>query len=424
VRRAAPPHDSPLRRLAGAFLVISLLTGCGNQVASPSPTVAPTSPKAVPSPTATPNPAEVYAAIKAQVIQIRGLQPKRDIDPQVLNETELRTRVEKAFDRDNPPAIVRANERLLKGLGLIPEDASLSKMFIEMQSSSIAGLYDPNAKELFVVSRTGSLGPTQRVTFAHEFTHALQDQNFDLNHFDLAEVGEGDRGLARLSLIEGDATAVMTVWAQENLNLIELLQLTQEASDPEGLRVINELPPIIREGLLFPYDAGLKFVLALQSTGGEPAVDDAFDDPPASSEQVMHFEKYQAREKPIAVPVPAGIAGRMGQGWKESLQDTLGEFQLGVWLRAGTDQMGVANEAAAGWGGDRVALFDGPNDAWAILLVSAWDSEQDARDFRDGAARTIAANDTIGALTLNRSTVTVVLGSTDAARDKLTFALD
>ena len=365
----------------------------------------------------------MYAAIKDQVVAIRGLEPKRDIDPQVLDEAELHTRIEKAFNRENPPSVVQANERLLKGLALIPEDASLSKMYIDLQSSQVAGYYDSNAKELFVVSRTGTLGPTERVTFAHEFTHALQDQTFDLNHFDLEEVGEGDRGLAVLSLIEGDATAVMTVWAQQNLNLVELLQLSQEASDPKALEILNNLPPIIREGALFPYQQGLAFVMALQGRGGEPAVDNGFDRPPASTEQVIHFEKYEANEKPVAVSIDKGIAARLGAGWKESLQDTLGEFQLGVWLRQG-GQTSAADEAVAGWGGDRVALYERPDGAWAILLASAWDTESDAREFRDAAARTITATHSIGAADLDGRRVTVVLGSSDAARGKLAGALD
>jgi hypothetical protein len=432
VPRPAPLLDRRLRRLTGAVLAISLVAGCGNQNPSLSPT--PTSPPPSPgisllpgvsaSPTATPDPAEVYATIKQQVIAIRGLQPKRDIDPQVLDEAELRTRLEEAFDRENPPEIVRANERLLKGLDLIPKDASLTKMYIDMQSSQVAGFYDSDAKELFVVSRSGTLGPTERVTFAHEFTHALQDQAYDLNHFDLQEVGEGDRGLARLSLIEGDATSVMTVWAQANLNLVELLQLGQEASDPKAMEILNGLPAIIREGALFPYEAGFNFVLSLQATGGQPAIDDAFDDPPASTEQILHVEKYEAREKPQSVTLPEGIARRMGTGWKETLQDTMGEFQLGFWLREGTGQKGVADDAAAGWGGDRIALLEGPNEAWAILWLTSWDTEQDAREFRDAAADTIGATDAIGGLSLDGRRVRVVLASDDAAREKLTFAID
>jgi hypothetical protein len=394
VRRHALPHNRRLRRLLGAVLAVSLVSGCGNQAPSPSPAPSQTSsaaPATAPStsPTATPQPAEVYAAIKQQVIDIRGLQPKRDIDPRVIDEAELRTRLEKAFDRENPPAIVQANERLLKGLRLIPAHASLTKMFIDLQSSQVAGFYDSDAKELFVVSRTGALGPTERVTFAHEFTHALQDQAYDLNHFDLQEVGEGDRGLARLSLIEGDATAVMTVWAQENLNLVELLKIGQDASDPKSLEILNGLPAVIRDGALFPYDAGYRFVLSLQATGGEAAVDDAFGDPPASTEQVMHVEKYEAREKPRAEALTEGIARRMGKDWKETLQDTIGEFQVGLWLREGTGQKEVADAAAAGWGGDRIALLEGPAEAWAIVWLTTWDTTNDATEFRSAAAQTL-----------------------------------
>jgi hypothetical protein len=262
------------------------------------------------------------------------------------------------------------------------------------------------------------------VTFAHEFTHALQDQSFDLNHFDLEEVGEGDRGLAVLSLIEGDATAVMTVWAQQNLSLVELLQLSQEASDPKALEILNNLPPIIREGALFPYQQGLTFVLALQAQGGEPAVDDGFDRPPVSTEQVIHFDKYEANEKPAAVTIDKGIAARMGPGWKESLQDTLGEFQLGVWLGLGTDQQGLADQAAAGWGGDRVALYEGPNGAWGVLMTSAWDTEHDAREFRDAAQNTIAGTNSEGSVNLDGKRVTVVLGVNEEALASLGRALD
>jgi hypothetical protein len=374
-------------------------------------------------PTPTPEPAEVYAAIERDVVGIRGLEPKREVDPQVLNAAQVRERMEKLFARDNPPDLVHANEQLLKGLGLVPEDADLKKLSIDMQTSSVAGFYDPVAKELFVVSQTGALGPVERVTFAHEFTHALQDQHFDLTAFYKTSIGQSDRGLAGLSVIEGDATAVMTVWAQENLNLVELLQLGT-SSDPESLRLLDDLPPILRESLLFPYQTGLQFVLELQARGGEEEVDDAFDALPLSTEQVMHFEKYEAHEKPVAMTIDTGIAGRMGQGWKETLQDTLGEFQIGVWLRGNAGDANTPTAAAAGWGGDRIALLEGPNDAWAILWLTSWDTEQDAREFRDAAADTIAATDAVGGLNLDGKRVRVVLASDDAAREKLTFALD
>ena len=417
-----------LRLLASGVAVV--LTACGTpQTSTPSPSATPSltapSPSAGP-PTPTPNPSDVYKTIEDQVVAIRQLQPKSTIEPHVLDPTELKQRVEESFKKENPPEIVHANEQLYKGMGLFPADASLEDLFIELQSSQVAGFYDSDTKQLYVVSKTGNLGPTERVTFAHEYTHALQDQNFDLNTFDVSEVGEGDRGLGRLSLIEGDATAVMSIWAQQNLDTFELLQLTQEASDPDALRILQSLPAILRETTLFPYQQGLQFVLTLQAAGGETAVDRAFKEPPASSEQVIHFDKYQAHEKPIQLTVRKDIAAKMGPGWRTSLQDTLGEFQTDIWLRAdGANDISTADNAAAGWGGDRVVLLEGPNGAWAIGWLTVWDTPRDASEFRAAAASAIDAYripaSSVGPL--QGSKQTILMAGNDAALDRLSTAL-
>ena len=129
---------------------------------------------------------------------------------------------------------------------------------------------------------------------------------------------------------------------------------------------------VLRESLLFPYIQGLGFVQGLQGAGGWQAVDDAFGKPPASSEQILHPEKYASHEAPITVALPKDLAARLGAGWKVPLEDTFGEFQLGIWLRGNT-AIGTAgaNDAAAGWGGDRVAVVDGPNGAWGVVLRTA-----------------------------------------------------
>mgnify|MGYP001792480347 CR=1 FL=1 len=68
---------------------------------------------------------------------------------------------------DNPPDVVAANERLLKGLGLFPRDASLADLYVELLGSQVAGFYSPDDKQLYVLSKTGALGPGERVTVAH-----------------------------------------------------------------------------------------------------------------------------------------------------------------------------------------------------------------------------------------------------------------
>ena len=422
---AAPRGRFPLAALLAALVAI----GCGplvpaptaSSAATPSPTTAtstPTASVASPAPSASVDTAALYKQIENQVVALRGLKPKSEVKPEVIDSAELRTRVTTSFKEDNPADVVSANERLLKGLGLFPKDKSLASLYVDLLASQVAGFYDPKAKQLFVLSKSGSLGPVERVTFSHEFTHALQDQNFNLSSFDLDAVGQSDRSLARLSLIEGDATALMTDWAQQNLTPDELVEMVRQSLDPESMKVLEQMPPILRETLGFPYDTGLRLVLGLRARGGWTTVNAAFKRPPASTEQVIHPEKYDSAEAPVAIDIPRDVATRMGAGWKISMQDTLGEFQLAIWLRQGVTRVPLANQAAAGWGGDRVALLDGPNGAWAIALLTTWDNANEASEFADAAGQTVTSLGTPGTVSAqpNGKDVKVLLGSdTDAA---------
>ena len=382
--------------LAGAVLLCLVLVACGTSgpTAAPSTTAPTASPSASPSGSAAPppDPGTVYATIEEQVRAIRGLQAKQPVDPKVLDEAALGTYIQDQFRKDNPIELVEANERLLKGLGLLPPDASLEDLYIDLLSSQVAGLYNPEDKQLYVVSKTGALGPTEKTTFAHEYTHALQDQNFGLAGMELDAPGEGDRAIARLALVEGDATLLMTLWQIQNLTQAEILQLFSEALDPKVTGALEKMPPVLRESLLFPYTGGLSFTQRLHGAGGWEAVNDAFAKPPASTEQILHPEKYDSAEAPLKVDLPDDLAARMGAGWTVGLEDTLGEFQLKLWLaeKAGAGASG-ATSAAAGWGGDRVALLDGPGDAWAIVMRTRWDTPADGSEF-DGLAQLALPN--------------------------------
>jgi hypothetical protein len=360
-------------------------------------------------------PTEGYAAIEEQVIGLRGLEPKHAVEPQILDDAGIKKLTSESFRRDNPTELVAANERILKGLGLLDASASLEALYLEMLGSQVTGLYDPETKQLYVVSKSGDIGPTEKTTFAHEFTHALQDQNFELSSFDLAEVGEGDRGYARLALIEGDATLLMSLWQLERLTQAELVSLLGEAMDPEATRILNELPPVLIQSLLFPYTSGMNFVQCLYADGGFAAVDAAYTEPPASTEQILHPEKYTADEAPIAVDLPDDLAARMGDGWSVGLEDTLGEFQLKLWMEHAGSGGGLADAAAAGWGGDRSVLLDGPNGEFAIVISTQWDTAADAREFIARAGSTLAGIQHPGVVDgpLDGTTATVVVASTD-----------
>ena len=349
---------------------------------------------------------------------LRELEPKEDVDPQILSEVELRERTEASFNDDNPPELVQANEVLYRALGMLEEDDSLRDLYLELLGDQVAGFYDPEVDELFVVSRSGELGVEERVTYAHEFTHALQDQHFDLESFGLEEVGQGDRNYAVLALIEGDATAVMSFWAQSALTPDELLELVQAGLDPAAREVLNRMPPILRESLTFPYERGLQLVLGLQAQGGWDAVDAAYEDPPASTEQVLHPEKYDAREEPIPVELPADLAARMGAGWESTYEDTFGEFQFQVWLRNALGRADAGNEAAAGWGGDRFAVLEGPDDGWAVVMKTEWDEAGEATQFSAAATGVLEADGQPNRIDGAGREVSIVVASDEAVLDR------
>jgi hypothetical protein len=416
-----------------ALLVAALLVGaCGPTTPTPSP--------AQPTPGATgsaqasqpagssgpvasgaagsgdPGAAAIYADIRAGVIAIRGLQPAKSVDPVTIDETQLRANLAAEFDKENPPAELRASEDTLIALGLLPAGASMKAIMLDFQGSQVAGYYSPEQDRLFVISRSGELGATEEVTYAHEFTHQLQDQDIGLDKLGIDVADQSDRSLARLSLVEGDAVSVQTAWMLANLTPEQMGELLQSALDPAAMEALQRAPMFVRETALFPYQDGFRFVTGLATTGGYAAVDAAYKAPPDSTEQIIHPEKYAAHEAPVTVALPAGLAAAAGAGWSVASQDTLGELITRVWLTAGGMPAAQASAAAAGWGGDRLALVRGPNDATGIAWISEWDTPADADEVA------AAATTTLGALGLQGSAehaagstrVAIVLGPTAA----------
>jgi len=383
-----PIRRTPLRfRLAALLCGALLLAGCNPPAPTSSPgpsAAAPSEPAA--SGTPAPPAAEVYASIRAAVEAIRGLEPTADVDPVTIDEAQLRTNLEAEFDAENVASDLKFSEETLITLGLLPPKSSLRALTLDFQAGQVAGYYSPDKKELFVVSRSGELGAPEEVTYAHEFTHQLTDQRFDLSKLLGGASNESDRALAQLALIEGDAVSVQTTWTLENLTPQQMGELLAASLDPEAIAALQRAPAYLRETALFPYQNGLAFVTGLVSSGGYDAVDAAYAAPPASTEQVLHPEKFAAREAPIAVKLPAGLAKSMGAGWSEAGQDTLGEFILRLWLTQNGVSLATATAAVAGWGGDRLVLLRGPSGALTVGLVTTWDTEADAEEFGTAAA--------------------------------------
>ena len=427
------------RRSVAALGLSVLLAACGTTSAptpipessgGASPTPRPSA-SGAPSPavSASPvDPATLYAEIEGQVREIRGLEEKTPVEPKVIGEDELVALLKQEFERDNPPEYLAAQGRMMEHLGLLPPGSDLEAMLLELLGSQVLGQYDQNTKELYVISRSGGIGPVEEITYAHEYDHALQDQNYGVDPILDVGLDQSDKGLARLSLLEGDATFLMVRWGQCNMTAAELGEVASAGSDPETQAILDKMPTIIQESLQFPYNAGLTFVGAAQMRGGWAAVDSMYGQLPDTTEQILHPDKYLAREAAIPVTFPKDLATRLGGTWKETIQDTFGEFQTDVWLvDVGEATPATALDAAGGWGGDRLVLLEDGSGAWAVVLDTAWDTDADQAAFvqaAQGVARKLTTTSSFADVFQRDATsATVIVASDRDAQGKVANVL-
>ncbi len=414
---------SPLARRAVALLVIVLLIagvavltlrGMGAQIAlgplassSPATAQTPMPTGGAVSPGATPDadPVTVFAGIEDEVRAIR-LLPAPDIGPaELIGHDALVAELKASFDRDYPQARRDADNAVLRALGLLTTDQDVAALQLQLLSDQVIGFYDDTQRRMVVVSDAG-VDALARITYAHEYTHALQDGAFGLDALDTDAVGEDDRDLARLGLVEGDASLAMVLWAIAN--------------DPAGLAEVAGTPVPDMSGipdwmvaqLSFPYAAGANFVSGLYQNGGFDAVDAAYADPPDSTEQVLHPTKYTAGEAPIEVSEVA-LAPALGAGWTDVPSTTIGEAMIAIWLHAlGADQAD-ADDAAAGWGGDRASVATDGSDvalAWRI----AFDASAQADDFERTYGDLVGSLPLPGRFERTSATEVLVLQASDA----------
>ena len=326
------------------------------------------------------------------------------------------------FEKDNPADEIAVAEETLKALNLLPADADLGELYVDLLGSQVAGFYDPETKEMVVVSKSGQVGAHREGDVRPRVRpRPPGPEPSGSKGIDVDAVGQGDRSLGRLGLVEGDASLAMTLWLSKHLGPEDLQELLQV--DPEAQAQLEAMPAILRETLLFPYQQGLIFVNGIWATGGWEAVDQAYKRLPDSTEQVLHPEKYEAGEKPVEVALDAAaVAGAMGEGWSGTPEDTLGEFQLSVWLKENGQKALDASRAAAGWGGDRLAYLRGPDGAYALVLRTAWDTAADADEFVTAAGTVVGDGDTPGTVVRTAPKEVVVVLASDGGA--LNLAVD
>jgi len=234
---------------------------------------------------------------------------------------------------------------------------------------------------------------------AHELTHALQDQHFNLRRFQKWPHGDSDAQLAAHSLIEGDATVSMMIYMAKNP--LVALAFTRSLSTGVSTEQFNQAPRALRESLIFPYLQGSEWATRVYRAEGFAGLSKAFTKLPLSTEQILHPEKYFAYEQPLKLTLPdlSSLLNAADKGapselspahgpppasWKRIDSDVNGEWGYYLLLDQLLKSPAESRRAAAGWSGDRYDVYEGANPGQVMIAQgSAWDTENDAREFFD-----------------------------------------
>jgi hypothetical protein len=374
--------------LFSMMIVLLLITGCTvlDILPTSTPTVEPTKTKPAfeELESCPPMDAEMRAEmdrIEDEVTTLRGLQANAPVERTLLTNSQLRQRVSDDFLAEYSEDEVRDDVIVLSLLGLLPQDFDLWTFYVDLLTEQIAGFYDDSTEEMAVICGSG-FGGLERMTYSHEYLHVLQDQTYDLEEGlgyseELCEL-DSERCAGLQALIEGDATLLeeqwMTTYATQE-DIMDAMEYISNLDTP----VYDSAPRFLRQDLLFPYQAGLTFVKTIFRDGGWAAVDAVYQNPPTSTEQILHPEKYPL-DNPVKLIVPEATAA-LGSDWTLIDENALGEWYTQLVLNEFISKSDAA-PAADGWGGDVYHVYHNDSSGEGLLLlVTQWDSMVDVHEF-------------------------------------------
>jgi hypothetical protein len=396
-----------------------------------------------------PSPRQLADRIQVEVAEIRGLEFKHPVPINVVSREEWREYILGEMRQQPEVEHFWAAMRMLgiyKGPDLGPRENVVADML------GVPGAaYDARAGAFLL--GTEFEGDHRKVIFAHELQHGLQDQHFDLQRYMLDFMqrldASSDEVLARATVIEGEAafvdaqfqaqhapTALTTrdrlAAVIEDEGLWDPARWKQTLEKPEldeqtrarlrgMIEASRRIPPFMIELTLCRYIDGMAFIREVQKRGWSEVAKLYGEYPPVSTEQILHPEKWFAREEPARIAWPPFDADPLFADWQLLLEDKLGERQWQVVFRAqGLSSLGPS--AAAGWNGDRYAVFRHKKSGSMLMLVfTSWDSPEDASEFADAYGRLLEKKYTEGTYTALvqrvENTVRIVEGAPEQSVD-------
>ncbi len=354
--------------------------------------------------------AEEAKALLPTVEKLRGLKFKNEVTVGVQNKEELRKKLIQDFEKELPRDKARKFQKALEKFGFMKPGGDLWQIILDLLSDQIAGFYDPESKALYLIAEhrsadedgeeeTGGADPDammaqmlgmdqNRLVTVHELVHALQDQNFDLLTLPMGVEDNDDLITAVKAVVEGEATFVMFddvtqkmgIGLENMPGLDRMLEAGGAMPQSPGADALGEAPEYLKRNLVFSYMGGLGFVQAVKKARGWKGVNALYEDMPASSEQILHPEKYlDQRDHPTLVTLP-DFGPDLGKDWTHLWTNNWGELNLEILFKE-FFPTSKTSSVTHGWDGDQYRVYEGPGGRLLSVWLTVWDSEKDAEQF-------------------------------------------
>ena len=369
---------SSIRFFAGLLATVCLLNagGVGAQEAAVGPSFA--TGKAA-------SEAEFIAAadeVVSKMSEITGLKLRTPLKKSLRSREEIRAYVIKQMNEEKTSAERYAGKRSAEAFGLIPKGFDLDTFIVNVLTEQVEGLYDPKAREFYIAD--WSPLSEQRMVMAHELTHALEDQHFQIEAWLKAARPNDDAELARDAVLEGSAMVAMIDYLMlgtgRSLKDLPEFDPSMLIGDLGSTPTLQNAPPFLRDVLIFPYLGGLTFSAAILKDSGWSGLPGLFEKPPVSSQQILHPGLYRSGRSSQSVALPS-LEKLLGNNWSLLDENVMGEFGWKEVLKQFLDDT-RAKSLAASWAGDRYALYEEKNSKRMVLITRLrLDSEEHATRF-------------------------------------------
>jgi hypothetical protein len=337
---------------------------------------------------------ELVTEISAKIEDIRKLKFKTPVKGQIISGAAARDSFKakiKAWEVEQ----AKFTQKAYVHLGLIPPSTQLITDYLDLAEQDVLGYYDTETKKMYVLGHVPE--DEVRSVLAHELTHALEDQHYDFQAVAKKANGDDDHATAISAVIEGSATAMMLSFMVRDARENGAAKATEqvEKNDAKRARRLKGAPTFVQQTVILPYILGFTFMFKgspwlWQDGIAVGDIDLAYQNPPQSTQQILHPERYwwgNWRKQPPPLQLN-DLSKTLGTGWTRAIQGSIGELGLAVLTGSHLDiekpeallPSRWTNDAAIGTMGDVYHHYVNGEQS-ITALMTRWESMRDAEQF-------------------------------------------